>query len=97
MDNKGKKSVIRHKQENISLRQINNIILMLHTHIVIFIRGIVDICHLGRVHLSLYLFGFYSAFNSTGHITEGSSVGRGNQYIQLVKVLYYKLNTNYKH
>ena len=29
----------------------------------------------------------------TGHITMGSFVGRGNQYIQLVKVLYCKLPT----
>ena len=29
----------------------------------------------------------------TGHITKGSFVGRANQYIQLVKVLYCKLPT----
>ena len=32
----------------------------------------------------------------TGHITMGSWEGRGNQYIQLVKVLYSKLLTNSK-
>ena len=32
----------------------------------------------------------------TGHITTGSKKGRGNQYIQLVKVLYCKLPTNGK-
>ena len=32
----------------------------------------------------------------TGHITTGSWKGRGNQYIQLVKVLYCKLLTNGK-
>ena len=32
--------------------------------------------------------------HSTGHITMGSLKGRGNQYIQLVKVLYFKLPTN---
>ena len=31
-----------------------------------------------------------------GHITTGSFMGRGNQYIQLVKVLYCKLPTNDK-
>ena len=30
------------------------------------------------------------------HITTGSFMGRGNQYIQLVKVLYCKLPTNRK-
>ena len=32
----------------------------------------------------------------TGHITRGSWKGSGNQYIQLVKVLYCKLPSNYK-
>ena len=38
------------------------------------------------------------AFNAVhvGHITTGSWEGRGNQYIQLVKVLYCKLPTNGK-
>ena len=31
-----------------------------------------------------------------GHIMTGSSMGRGNQYIQLVKFLYCKLSTNGK-
>ena len=31
-----------------------------------------------------------------GHITMGNFMGRGNQYIQLVKVLYCKLLTNGK-
>ena len=31
-----------------------------------------------------------------GHITTGSFMGRGNQYIQLVKVLRCKLPTNYQ-
>ena len=30
----------------------------------------------------------------TGHITMGSWKGRGNQYIQFVRVLYYQLPTN---
>ena len=46
--------------------------------------------------LFIYL-GFYVAFNTvTGHITTGSWKGRGNQYIQFVRVLYCKLPTNGK-
>ena len=46
-------------------------------------------------HRNLFdLFGFKRRFqHCTGHITVGSFVGRGNQYIQLVKVLYCKLPT----
>ena len=45
----------------------------------------------------IYLFGVLSRFqHCTGHITMGSWMGRGNQYIQLVKVLYCKLLTNGK-
>ena len=41
--------------------------------------------------------GFYVAFNTVnGHITTGSWKGRGNQYIQFVRVLYCKLPTNGK-
>ena len=44
-----------------------------------------------------YLFGVLRRFqHRTGHITTGSWKGRGNQYIQLVKVLYCKLPTNGK-
>ena len=44
-----------------------------------------------------YLFGVLRHFqHCTGHITTGSWKGRGNQYIQLVKVLYCKLPTNGK-
>ena len=44
-----------------------------------------------------YLFGVLCRFqHCTGHITTGSWKGRGNQYIQLVKVLYRKLPTNGK-
>ena len=43
----------------------------------------------------IYLFGVLRHFqHCTGHITTGSFMGRGNQYIQLVKVLYCKLLTN---
>ena len=40
----------------------------------------------------IYLFGVLHRFQyCTGHITTGSWKGKGNQYIQLVKVLYCKL------
>ena len=45
------------------------------------------------IYLFIY-FGFLRCFrHCTGHIMEVSFVGRGNQYIQLVKVLYCKLST----
>ena len=44
-----------------------------------------------------YLFGVLCHFqHCTGHITTVSWKGRGNQYIQLIKVLYCKLPTNGK-
>ena len=47
--------------------------------------------------LSIYLFGVLRHFqHCTGHITTGSWKGRGNQYIQFVRVLYCKLPTNGK-
>ena len=49
-----------------------------------------DIC-------TIYLFGVLRRFqHCTGHITTGSWKGRGNQYIQFVRVLYCKLPTNGK-
>ena len=54
-----------------------------------------NVCTL--VDLFIYLFGVLRGFqHCTGHITTGSWKGRGNQYIQLVKVLYCKLPTNGK-
>ena len=48
------------------------------------------------VTLFIYL-GFLRRFqHCTGHITTGSCKGRGNQYIQSVRVLYCKLPTNGK-
>ena len=44
----------------------------------------------------LFYLGFNMAFNTLCHITTGSFMGRGNQYIQLVKFLYCKLPTNGK-
>ena len=46
------------------------------------------------VNINIYLFGVLRRFqHGTGHITMDSFVGRGNQHIQLVKVLYCKLPT----
>ena len=46
------------------------------------------------VDLIIYLLGVLCHFqHCTGHIMTGSSMGRGNQYIQLVKILYCKLPT----
>ena len=45
----------------------------------------------------IYLLGALRCFqHCTGHITTGSWKGRGNQYIQFVRVLYCKLLTNGK-
>ena len=50
-----------------------------------------------RVPCFIYLFGVLRRFqHCTGHITTGSWKGRGNQYIQYVRVLYCKLPTNGK-
>ena len=49
------------------------------------------------VYQCIYLFGILRCFqHCTGHITTGSWKGRGNQYIQFVRVLYCKLPTNGK-
>ena len=45
----------------------------------------------------IYLFGVLRRFqHCTGHIMTGSSKGRGNQYIQFIRVLYCKLPINGK-
>ena len=45
----------------------------------------------------IYLFGVLRLFQHyAGHITMGSWKGRGNQYIQFVRVVYCKLPTNGK-
>ena len=47
--------------------------------------------------VTIYLFGVLRRFqHCTGHIMTGSWKGRGNQYIQFVRVLYCKLPTNGK-
>ena len=56
---------------------------------------VLALCHRGPPLLT-YLFGVLCRFqHCTGHITMGSWKGRGNQYIQLVKVLYCKLPIAY--
>ena len=48
-------------------------------------------------YIVIYLFGVLRRFQHyTGHITTGSWKGRGNQYIEFVRVLYCKLPTNDK-
>ena len=50
-----------------------------------------------KLNLFIYLFGVLCCFqHCTGHITTGSWKGRGNQYIEFVRVLYCKLPTNGK-
>ena len=50
-----------------------------------------------RCDLFIYLFGVLRRFqHCTGHITTGSWKGRGNQYIEFIRVLYCKLPTNGK-
>ena len=45
----------------------------------------------------IYLFGvLYHFQHCTGHITMGTWKGRGNQYMQFIRVLYCKLLTNSK-
>ena len=45
----------------------------------------------------IYLFGVLRRFqHCTGHITTGSWKGRGNQYIEFVRDVYYKLPINGK-
>ena len=53
-------------------------------------------CHFDEFFIYLFdLFGVLRRFqHCIGHITTGSWKGRGNQYIQLVRVLYCKLPTN---
>ena len=49
------------------------------------------------LYLFIYLFKVLCCLqHCTGHITTGSWKGRGNQYIQLVKVLYCQLPNNGK-
>ena len=45
----------------------------------------------------IYLFAVLRCFqHCTGHIMTGNWKGRGNQYIQFIRVLYRKLPTNDK-
>ena len=51
---------------------------------------------LGQVPNMCLLFIYLGFTHYTGHITAGSLKGRGNQYIQFIRVLYCKLPTNGK-
>ena len=56
-----------------------------------------NLCDIQMKRFVVGLFGVLRRFqHCTGHIMTGSWKGRGNQYIQLVKVLYCKLPTNSK-
>ena len=49
-----------------------------------------------RTYIYLFIWGLRRFQHSTGHITTGSWKGRGNPYVQFVRVLYCKLPTNGK-
>ena len=68
----------------------------------------IDLVHWNRMRLNLrktnksacilklrFIYLFINQ-HCTGHITTGNWTGRGNQYIQFVRVLYCKLPTNGK-
>ena len=75
-----------------SSRCLNEILIKIPTDFFYFIFAAYNLRFILR-----YLFGVLCRFqHCTGHITTGSWKGRRNQYIQLVKVLYYKLPTNGK-
>ena len=66
-----------------------------HTYSVILLEFYLVTC--AQLGLFWFLFGVLHRFqHGTGYITTGSWKGRGNQYIQLVKVLYCKLPINDK-
>ena len=48
------------------------------------------------IYVHLFIWGLRCFQHCTGHITTGSWKGRGNQYIQFIRVLYCKLPTNGK-
>ena len=61
---------------------------MLHESLLVSL----DMNNVFEIQFGLVDLGFNVAFN-TVWVMMGSYLGRGNQYIQLVKVLYYKLTT----
>ena len=64
---------------------------------ILYCKSGVNIIHLYVYIYFIYLFGVLRHFqHCTGHITTGSWKGRGNQYIQFVRVLYCKLPINGK-
>ena len=60
----------------------------LHTDQEMFQTTLTQVPTIVRFDVSIYLFGVLRRFqHCTGHITTGSWKGRGNQYIQVVRVL----------
>ena len=67
----------------------------MHCTLPVTVKGLSAFPINGVTVLFIYLFGVLRRFqHCTGHITTGSWKGRGNQYIQFVRVLYCKLPTN---
>ena len=55
------------------------------------------LCGCLKPSIYLFIWGFtLLSTHCTGHIMTGSFMGRGNQYIQFIRVLYRKLATNGK-
>ena len=65
---------------------------------VVFLKGQMSVVFMQLQNvIFIYLFGVLRHFqHCTGHIMTGSCKGRGNQYIEFVRVLYCKLPTNGK-
>ena len=49
-----------------------------------------------KKNIYFFIWGFCRFQHCTGHVTMASWKGRGNEYIQFVRVLYCKLPTNAK-
>ena len=76
---------------------INNRVLNIQKYLFSFYISSVSLCFECTNECFIYLFGVLHRFqHSKGNITTGSWKGRGNQYVQLVTVLYCKLPTNGK-
>ena len=52
-----------------------------------------ELCLMPMKTSNLFIWGLHRFQHCAGHITTNGFVGRGNQYIQLVKVLYFELQT----
>ena len=84
-------------QTNTSIRITSSICVTVPSKQRIFDSSLFRGVQNGQSRRCIYLFGVLCRFqHCTGHITTGSWKGRGNQYIQFVRVLYCKLPTNGK-